>query len=108
MDSTHTPGPWAWGNWIDGKQGAKDSAGWVEVWAPQGDDKGLPFIACKHQNEIANARLVAAAPDLLEALIAIRRAELEDTAGTELDIIALRAKADAAIAKATADPLPPE
>lgn len=106
MDSTHTPGPWAWGNWIDGKQGAKDRAGWVEVWAPQGDDKGLPFIACKHQNEIANARLVAAAPDLLEALRELAddiadRFDM-DSPSTNPGIKSTVAAARAAIAKATA------
>lgn len=49
--------------------------------------------------QLADAYLRAAAPDLLDALIALRSAELEDNCSAE-SILALRAKADAAIRKA--------
>lgn len=70
MDKQHTPGPWR----ADG----------AEVWATKPirfnlTTAGTPMIAtaCKHQDAEggfpfeANARLIAAAPDLLEALVAL-------------------------------------
>lgn len=72
----HTPGPWIYGDWITGKHGDPGNSGWVEVWNIEADgSKGLPFIACKHHDQVANARLIAAAPELLEALL-----EIEDVA----------------------------
>ncbi len=65
----HTPGPWTYGDWITGKHGDSGNSVWVEVWNIEADgSKGLPFIACKHHDQVANARLIAAAPELLEAL----------------------------------------
>jgi hypothetical protein len=57
----HTPGPW-----FADKQ---SPSGWVSIYAIEQDGrKTLPFAVCKHFNEVENARLIAAAPDLLEAL----------------------------------------
>ena len=62
--SAHTPGPWVFGNWADKKQGEPDGASWVEIWSLQDGEDALPFVACKHQDQLANARLIAAAPEL--------------------------------------------
>jgi hypothetical protein len=67
--SKHTPGPWMVTNGID-------------IWPDDGDMRGLRHIAMCHplhgypeledhlewDERIANARLIAAAPELLEAL----------------------------------------
>lgn len=115
-EAKHTPGPWFYGDWINNKPGEHDRAGWVEVWNIQDDGfKGFPFIACKHHDEIANARLIAAAPELLEALEECL--ELARDAVTDYvmkygeswrpgELQSLRAtvkKAEAALAKATGD-----
>ena len=72
-EAKHTPGPWFYGDWLKNNPGAQDDSGWVEVWNIDADGyKGLPFVACKHHDEIANARLISAAPDLLEALLAAK------------------------------------
>ena len=56
--ATHTPGPWK----FDGG----------EVWAPQGRGPDHAANVCKmtgdSQSRAANASLIAAAPELLEAL----------------------------------------
>lgn len=65
MSAAHTPGPWVYGNWSTGKHGEMPDSGWVDVWAPTEAGNGLPFAACKHGDVEANARLIAAAPDLL-------------------------------------------
>ena len=68
--SKHTPGPWFYGDWINGTKGESNASEWVEIWNIDADgSQGLPFVACKHHDQIANARLIAAAPDLLQALI---------------------------------------
>jgi hypothetical protein len=70
--------------------------------------RSLPFAACKHFNAEANARLIAAAPDMLDAL---RRARSE--IWRLLDVRGIEPKqasewpeivcADAAIRKATGE-----
>jgi hypothetical protein len=61
---SHTPGPWI--------AGPIDKAGWVDIVRDIKDCNhpqwGYPFAACKHFDQEANARLIAAAPELLEAL----------------------------------------
>ena len=63
--SKHTPG-----NWIAKPM---DSADWIDLVTDDpetcgGSAHSLPFASCRHFNQEANARLIAAAPDLLEAL----------------------------------------
>lgn len=91
MTAQHTPGPWTQGTsengvecvWLDGHtesvRGMGDNGTWIDC------------------NTEANARLIAAAPDLLEALCTL--SELYDAMGAPRG--PTRIIADAAIAKAT-------
>lgn len=88
MSTSHTPGPWL----------TRESATHVTVTNARGDavfndDKRIPGV-------IADARLIAAAPELLEALCKL--VEIED--GTGMAVIGwteAMETASAAIAKAT-------
>lgn len=91
MSAKHTPGPWYSEMNVDGE---------INTWAF--DDPGSPRIgvakAYKNKNAEANARLIAAAPDLLAALervLECRRFKISlDTNAAALE------QARAAIAKA--------
>lgn len=94
----HTPGPWAY---IDATQVA--AMGFAPKCVIKAGDKQIasfswhtdsPWFPTKAESQ-ANARLIAAAPDLLEALKDVLR--IADRATTEFDA------ARAAIAKATQD-----
>ena len=51
--SGHTQGPW--------KLGARyPESHWIDV-VSQTDERGLPFVSCKHHDEEANARRIVAA-----------------------------------------------
>ena len=90
----HTPGPWTQGHsasgiecvWLDGHVEPDSGMGSVGTW-----------IDC---NTEANARLIAAAPELLEALAEVVRAA-DGEGWKQLD--PNLAKARAAIAKATGE-----
>lgn len=85
MGTKHTPGPWTWGQNYNGLYGAgKDNevlchAPYEGMWLRFGDQSK------------ANAKLIAAAPDLLEALVSIYDRRTDET----------MEKARAAIKKAT-------
>ena len=88
MITQHTPGPWR-----DGQDGN------CRVYGPdgQGEDSGLIAVVYKGR---ANARLIAAAPDLLDALF--RTLNYIENTETELGILlGCGDAARAAIAKAT-------
>lgn len=54
-----TPGEWLYGNWIPHSD---DQSGWVDVWTKNADGtRSIPFVACKHIDQYANARLIAEA-----------------------------------------------
>jgi hypothetical protein len=82
MEAKHTPGPWE----LDGPSAAHVTdedyhnirAG-CGFWAEAKDQREPGFSLSGHMST-ADARLIAAAPDLLEALI-----ELEDQADLSLD-----------------------
>ena len=85
--SNHTPGPWKANFAISGEVyifgGDRNFARVFDEWRDEA-------------NQEANARLIAAAPDLLEALEAIMRyPKISEYVGSEL-----ANKADAALAKA--------
>lgn len=92
MSTQHTPGPWH----------AKPQcglSGWVDVVSVTPDGReALPFAACKHFDEVANARLIAAAPDLLDALKAVLNNCLDSQGLADA-----YKQARAAIAKATGE-----
>lgn len=103
----HTPGPWHVRE-ADGDPEVED-----RIWA-EGDgtfatpERHVAVIRCGLRESAANARLIAAAPELLEACRRARRvfAECaEDTAGTqsERDFKHLYYLMNAAIAKAIGD-----
>jgi spermidine/putrescine-binding protein len=91
--SKYTPGPWVTGN---GKNGTRAE---TSVYAEIGDiyvkiawcDATLGYPHC-----VANARLIAAAPDLLEALKTLP----QSLAATDDDLNRWLERAKAAIAKA--------
>ncbi len=92
MTTQHTKGPWYMNEHI---------SGWSSVIAPNG------YAVCDLtdcDNDKDNARLIAAAPELLEALEMVRDADNDchlDGLPTIPSIA--RAKIDAAIAKARGD-----
>lgn len=89
MTEKHTPGPWSIGKYGD----VTDATGEV-VRA-----KGLALT--RGAEAEANARLIAAAPDMLAALKAVLR-----SAETGKSRAASEALAEAAISKATSIPIP--
>lgn len=105
MGITHTPGPWSClagyghhGLAISGPNG--EALGHVRAFIPSGDvQHGMP-VMMKWGEGQANARLIAAAPELLEALRWC--AEYAQHAPPELEYLhEWAAIARAAIAKAT-------
>lgn len=101
----HTPGPWTaliegestWGSDSHSVVAGEHFAGVADVMieceaSTHGED-GVTHVTQEHG--IANARLIAAAPDLLEALIAVLAYCVEDEGQPTV------ATARAAIAKAT-------
>lgn len=59
---THTPGPWTWGENFEGLYGSGRYNIILNHWI----DEGMWLESGERQE--ANARLIAASPDLLEAL----------------------------------------
>jgi hypothetical protein len=102
----HTQGPWTF------EPGVEDREGFFDIWFDQG---GCGATIAEYVGEEANARLIAAAPDLLAALEHSRqfvmtwRFEYADKPRTEHNdaqryrIDSALAKIDAAIAKARGD-----
>ncbi len=98
-DERHTPGPWPWKYTGDGKrivigEGLVEGPGGYEVAEVYSDD-------CPAEVAEANARLIAAAPDLLEALQRMHQAFNAKAPIPKQEGDALEAMCRAAIAKAT-------
>lgn len=103
MSAAHTPGPWVWDSTV-WDYDPKEDAPWL-VTEASGDRVLHGKIQCPSE---ANARLIAAAPDLLEAIelfVAWSKDENHNTGSTfwgRIDMLRdLDSKAIAAIAKAT-------
>ena len=83
--SEHTPGPWGC---VDTSYHAHD----YRLTKPNGQPLPLTVVANDHSEQRANARLIAAAPDLLEALYSMRHAAMllhdlhNDSDQVEVDI----------------------
>lgn len=92
----HTPGPWTYfyKNKYDEHHVSLPLIG-------QSMRLGLFEDGCPTENPEADARLIAAAPDLLEAMQAMLSEFNESMTGIVHDELAVIAKARAAIAKAT-------
>jgi hypothetical protein len=95
METKHTPGPW---NLIE--KGDANMYGMVTV--------GNKWVISFQQNgelmtdtQMANAKLIAAAPDLLKALVDMVNADLDDTGFAEHNKVIASRNAKAAIKKAT-------
>lgn len=105
METKFTPGPWTfstspegWSNTIHVAQA--DGAPYTDGYS----DVGYIIQTCRGEEEstqMANARLIAAAPDLLEALREMV-SQFTKTPSTLTDSL-VRGKAHAAIAKATGE-----
>jgi hypothetical protein len=96
----HTPGPWIieqYGHYEDG----------YCKWEVLGTDPSYIYgqiLVCEGQgHELANARLIAAAPELLEALQWIVEVHLDDQLSHEKDPELWLDQAQTAIAKATGE-----
>jgi hypothetical protein len=61
-ETKHTPGPW------QAEQDDVPYDGGFETWCVNADGAGICMMDCPKDDMEANARLIAAAPDLLEAL----------------------------------------
>ncbi len=102
--SKHTPGPWMANEWRASENGEEVARGWEIVK----DGYLLPMADCDSENyeeSTANARLIAAAPDLLEALQRISLAK-PDQLDHSIDVAIIERCANvarAAIAKATGE-----
>ena len=74
MKAKHTPGPWILGD--ENNQHAEILIGDLVANIDRQDRYGL-HMACSREEMLANARLIIAAPDLLEALESIINADDE-------------------------------
>lgn len=68
MSGKHTPGPWSWSNAYETTDGRR-------TWSLVSEENGYGILSCDGEenspqgiNDEPNARLIAAAPELLEAL----------------------------------------
>ncbi len=98
--SAFTLGPWTVSN--SSRQAVQNATRVTIAWCGANASYGDPSYSISVDEARANARLIAAAPDLLAALTLVR--DLDDEAAqTGLPIMRekTRAKIDAAIAKAT-------
>ena len=100
--SKHTPGPWLIEaqNCHSGDIATVHNTDekWVTIYAPHWMETGMD-----EKEQSANARLIAAAPDLLEALKKISAIENKMYGADWEEIEEARDIADAAIAKATGE-----
>jgi hypothetical protein len=102
----HTPGPWATGevyrdHWLEivGNGGKRMVCGVMRVIRHKFDRDSRTIAKVPNDEGWSNARLIAAAPELLEALQLLLDAEYSD-----LVTIDDLGRAEAAIAKATQEP----
>lgn len=79
MKQVHTPGPWEVSEQEDGSDAIKSKTRFIII-----PDQGI--CGATVSEAVANARLIAAAPDMLAALIAIMAAiDADETSGRKLE-----------------------
>lgn len=66
---THTPGPWTFSEEVGGSYPIYPDGKFLDPWI--GEAKGTHVGPDDHDEILANARLMAAAPELLEVLKAV-------------------------------------
>lgn len=100
MSAQHTPGPWDYDQTGDDK---RICVGIGLVEGPNGYDVAEVYSDdCDHDEALANARLIAAAPDLLDAVRELEAILAEGLFNIEPDRISRAREAGrAAISKAT-------
>lgn len=84
--STHTPGPWKFYSGGAGKPSVwmADDAGSICTLSTRRPNKQLGRPGRTQEQAIADARLIAAAPDLLDALrLLLKEMELSGNAGSK-------------------------
>ena len=96
MSEKFTPGPWE-ADFIDRDYPSGDFGYWEVYCVPE--DRALCDVHGALDRDAANAALIAAAPDLYEALDEIA-AELGATYLTDAAMVNIRHTAEAALAKA--------
>lgn len=94
----HTPGPWN----LKVHTGKDEEIGPVDDWTVEGGGVAICFEGLYNPNAQADARLIAAAPELLEQLINARK-ELEDICADNGFDLYNNLSLNAAIAKATGE-----
>ena len=81
MTQKHTPGPWIESDCDDWSVDHDTAAtvSWTAINARNGRAVALPVITGFNDDELtANARLIAAAPDLLEALLLLHSTQMNN------------------------------
>lgn len=96
----HTPGPWRVE--INTEEDADWARKWPTIVADEYEVVGTEGLYGDIETDIANARLIAAAPDLLEALKAYDQ-WADKTICTDQELKKIREQMRAAIAKATGE-----
>jgi hypothetical protein len=103
QEKTHTPGPW-----YVREQDDIDAEGNGYVWAVKGESHGSYIQNPGHANSEANARLMAAAPEMLKALEELLDLTAlmpnSDDAVNDPELEPALERARAAIAKAQGEP----
>ena len=105
MTTKHTQGPWRLAAYLDS---GRPNPGFIVADNPHGE--GAEQVASAewiaggfHAEQVANARLIAAAPELLQALADLLRSYRDFLPERYLQDKGVATKAMAAIAKATAE-----
>lgn len=98
MKAKHTPGPWF--------QGCEDDPNSGDIYMQDGSLVAEAFINGDLDSRVANARLIAAAPDLLEAVnvlmtMDVKGHQLQDRLQFSTEGRAILDKVSVAIVKAT-------
>lgn len=96
--SKHTPGPWFQGTG-DYAYCVYDKRVWLNPDGSRGGDTPNLVVVVSPEDAIADARLIAAAPELLEALELLTAGIESSVSDTYIPLV----KARAAIAKATGE-----